>query len=605
MMNKNKISKYMMNAVKYRLPLLLLTIASMSYSCLDADIEEAIDYEDYYRNLDDADAAVLGVYGKVMGLAERLVVLNELRGDLVEVTAHAGMDLIEINRQEASADNPWADITPFYEVIQNCNDILYNYDSMLQENRLTGEEYKERYSDIAAIRCWLYYQLGVQFGTIPYITAPIANLKEALAQSDNLLNLDALVPALISVMEQLPTLDDYKLSKLVTGTVDGVSLVPFFINKKILLGDLYLFNDQFDQAATKYREVLSIGENLAADQNDNSLKYRLYVDRSWSAGTTNQFTVLYQRYKEEDIDTQYNAWAEMFQVEAASNRARYEMIWEMTFDYKFAPTYPFISLFSSAGKGKYLLKPSKHAVETLWGQRQKNDFPYDCRGISGGITQNAAGEYEVAKYAMTYDLENPTQQSGKWYLYRAALLHLRFAEAANRSESGGGYPRLALALMNDGIIGASFKWINPETGLEARGDSCRFSAFGPGIENAYPAPYFFDGRMNDQPYIRAPWRYSGGVRGRANMPDVTLEGITTRQDSINTIERMLVREAGLEAGFEGHRWTDLIRVARRLQRLNGTGGQYLRQVMAPKYEAAGLPVPDFSVEEKWYLPLYR
>ena len=67
---------------------------------------------------------------------------------------------------------------------------------------------------------------------------------------------------------------------------------------------------------------------------------------------------------------------------------------------------------------------------------------------------------------------------------------------------------------------------------------------------------------------------------------------------------MIVKEAGLETAFEGHRWTDLIRVARRLQKLNGTGGQFLYERMHRKYELAGLPVPDFTQESNWYLPLY-
>lgn len=56
--------------------------------------------------------------------------------------------------------------------------------------------------------------------------------------------------------------------------------------------------------------------------------------------------------------------------------------------------------------------------------------------------------------------------------------------------------------------------------------------------------------------------------------------------------------------FEGDRWTDLIRVARRLQKLKGTGGQFLHEKMHRKYELAGLPVPDFTSENNWYLPLY-
>jgi len=591
-----------MNTFKYIVFTLGLTLVMGLNSCIDANIEEAVEYKDYYTTLDDADAAVLGIYGKVMGIADRLVVLNELRGDMLDVTTNASPDLIDINRQQAKKDNHWADVTPIYEVIQNCNDALYNFDIMLEKNKLTQDQYNERYSDIGAIRCWLYYQLGVQFGTIPYITKPIVKISDLVEQQENMMNLDALIPELIRFMESLPTLENYRNSKLITGTIDGISLVPYFIDKKCLMGDLYLFNNQYDKAATVYRQVLAKNEDAGAT--GNSLTYRVYDDRSWQSGEVTYFSVLFNRYTPDDGSKYYNSWINMFKLKADDRYVRNEMIWEMSYDSKFAPAYPFVKLFGTEGKGQYYLKPSTYAIDEMWGsERQRNGYPFDCRGISGGVTKTADGRYAVAKYSLSYDVvATPYDDAGKWYLYRAGLLHLRFAEAANRSESGGGYPRLAWALVNDGVIGSAFNWRH-SNGTVYRGDSIKYSSFGPG--NPYPAPYYFDGRFIDQPYFRSPWRYNGGIRGRANLTNVNMDAITNKQDSIAFIEKMIVKEAGLELAFEGHRWTDLIRVARRLQKLNGTGGQFLQERMRRKYELSGLPVPDFSSEANWYLPLYR
>ncbi len=69
--------------------------------------------------------------------------------------------------------NPYANPRPFYEVILNCNDVMHNFDIMLRDKKLKLEEYNQRYSDVAALRCWLYLQLGTQFGNVPYITDPI------------------------------------------------------------------------------------------------------------------------------------------------------------------------------------------------------------------------------------------------------------------------------------------------------------------------------------------------------------------------------------------------------------------------------------------------
>ncbi|MHB9056942.1 MAG: RagB/SusD family nutrient uptake outer membrane protein [Paludibacteraceae bacterium] len=590
-----------MNTFKYIILSLLIRLVLGLHSCVDADISEAVSHDDFYATLNDADAAVMGIYGKVMGIADRLVVLNELRGDMLDVTLNADQDLIDINNQKAAKSNYWSDITPIYSVIQNCNDAMYNFDIMFKDNKLTQDQYNERYSDIGAIRTWLYYQLGVQFGTIPYITSPVVSLND-LAGQQTKMNLDELIPELIRFMESLPTLENYKNSKLITGTIDGVSLIPYFINKKCLLGDLYLFNNEYDKAAMMYRQVLAKDETAAITANSTS--YRIYDDKSWQSGQVTYFSVLFNRYTPDDITKFYNAWINMFKNPADDRYVKNEMIWEMTFKSQFAPEYPFIKLFGTEGKGRYLLKPSKYAIDEMWGsERLRNGFPYDCRGISGGVTKTADGKYAVAKYSYNYDLTSPYDDSGKWFLYRAGLLHLRFAEAANRSESGGGYPRLAWALVNDGIRGEAFTWRHAD-GTTYRGDSINYSSYGPG--KPYPAPYYFDGRFVDLPYFRSPWRYNGGIRGRANLQNTAFPStVTNKQDSINFVEQMIVKEAGLETAFEGNRWTDLIRVARRLQKLNGTGGQFLQEKMRRKYELDGLPVPDFTNEANWYLPLYQ
>lgn len=116
-----------MNAFKYLiLSIGLITVLGIN-SCVETPIDEAVEYNDFYANLNDADAMVMGIYGKVMGLADRLVVLNELRADMLDVTANADQDLIEINQQKTSKNNYWTNVTPIYEVIQNCNDALYNF----------------------------------------------------------------------------------------------------------------------------------------------------------------------------------------------------------------------------------------------------------------------------------------------------------------------------------------------------------------------------------------------------------------------------------------------------------------------------------------------
>ena len=62
--------------------------------------------------------------------------------------------------------------------------------------------------------------------------------------------------------------------------------------------------------------------------------------------------------------------------------------------------------------------------------------PYDARGLLS--VRNINGQPVVMKYLYNYINTttnfpiNPLVKNGKWFLYRQAHLHLRFAEAANR-----------------------------------------------------------------------------------------------------------------------------------------------------------------------------
>src|SRR5690606_34845967 len=102
-----------------------------------------------------------------------------------------------------------------------------------------------------------------------------------------------------------------------------------------------------------------------------------------------------------------------------------------------------------------------------------------------------------------YDGGLPFETTGKWVLYRAAALHLRFAEAANRD----GYHKLAYALLNIGITNT----FDPEPGVAGR-DVTDF-------QNTLhlPAPYNFDARNGEFPRYRGDWYRNNGIRSRSGV----------------------------------------------------------------------------------------
>ena len=574
-----------MKKTRFILSLIVCTIAFTA--CNDDDLGDAVPYDKFYQDLADADRAILGVYAQFTSLAEQVVILNELRADLMDVTTNATPELESLNQNQVDEANPWASPLKFYAVINSCNDVLTNFDKMLAENKLTQDEYDERYSDIGALRCWIYLQLLNIYGSVPYITEPLVNLSDVEAHmgAEHRKNADQLLPELIAFMNSLPTLEDYIYSDLINGSPNGYSLEPMFVSKRLVLADLYLHNNQYAEAVHYYRMVMATDET-SANLNQQRMRYRLYnYPFTASSGDPGWYAILFRDGHIEDQNGLINTWDAIFSDAPATRksaiRAAYERIWYIPFDDKLEPVNPFTTLLEG-----YQLKASDYAMDSLWAKPMRNQFPYDARGLGGSFSGNGL----ITKYSAKLSSSSLAQLHGYWMLYRAAGLHLRYAEAANRA----GYPYLAWCFLNSGIHDNKFSYVE--------GDDRIFHPTGTSKDDPYPADYLFD--------IGYPreWEQNAGVRGRVFMPAIEFpSGLISTLDSIQWLEQQIVREAGLELAFEGQRWGDLVRIARRMNKEGRDGFQYLFiDNIKKKYDRANIPAPAFTTDEKsWYLPFYE
>lgn len=568
----------------------LLVGMSACSSLFDLEPKDALSTDQVYRNVFDADAAVVGVYGKFMNLAKQHVILNELRADLMDVTANADEPLRQLNNHSVLAGNSYADPRPYYDVILNCNDILKNFKLMFQQNKMRVDEYNQRSADITALRSWVYLQLGIQFGQVPYVTTPY----ETVADVANLttlprMPLEALIKELIKEMEAIPAVyrEPYTAtSSLVAAPVDGFPLNKFFINKHVLLGDLYLWDNQYRKAAETYRLVMETATRTGLGGDAFYATYKI----NYGVEATNDDIVVGYTGGVNDVNRLVDAnnlgWRSIFARRSTEALFNYEWIWFMPFDKNFKPQNPFIDLFSNIG-GSYQVAPARQAIDMWNSQRQANNFPYDARGRL--TYRTIAGSPVIMKYLYNYVDPNTglpigatlQEKNGTWFLYRAATLHLRFAEAANRD----GRRRLAMGLLNNGIKAA----FDPDpANLDQRNKQATFDV----------APYNFNAREGTVPLFREDWYRNTGVRGRAFVQPVTV----VTGDSTVSIENSLLDESALELAYEGQRWSDLVRIALRRNEpafLADKVYQKLRKANNPNADAVRAKLMD---KNNWFLP---
>ncbi|UEG55000.1 RagB/SusD family nutrient uptake outer membrane protein [Mucilaginibacter daejeonensis] len=588
---------------------LLSAAMLMTFSCkkmLDIEPETSVDISNHYRNINDANAAVIGIYGQILGIADRYIILNELRADLVSPTTNADQYLREISTHTVSANNPWADPRPFYKIILNCNDALKNFDIMVKAARMRPEEYAQRAADVNAVRAWLYLQLGIHWGEVPYVTDALEDIDALKDQSKYpRLTFNALLDNLIASVSS-GYLDYYSAATTTTGatstslitTVDGYPTNLFFINKRCLLGDLYLWRGRYTDAATQYRYVTEQGyRNDGASTNTGFWQFK---------PNYNVFNVAYSRAGDEtsliDDNTSVSGWRAIFGAATQGTEVNTEWIWSLPFDKNFAPTNPLIDLFSNQG-GRYLLTASQYAVDKWNSETQNNGFPYDARGRFS--VRNVAGQRVIMKPLYNYltganfTPGSVLQKQGRWLLYRSGTLNLHFAEAACRDN----YVDVAYSLTNAGVLQV-FSSIFPTPAAISSGRNVPTDATNIMITNK-PAPYDLDARYGDVPLFRAPWHRQIGTRTRANLtllPIDIINGGPNRGGDMIRMENAIIDEDGLELAFEGQRWGDLLRIALRRNDPSFIASRVYQKLLRDGNGQAGAAQTKLSTVSGLYLP---
>jgi len=587
-MEKNKsVIKFLKQSI---VPLVLCCAAFSCKKMFDKLPGDVLDKTQVYRDVNDADAAIIGIYGQLMNIAQQYIVLNEVRGDLMDVTPNADKYLNELNQETSSQDNPYADPRPFYTIIMNCNDALYNFKLMVQDNRMTQADYDIRYSAVGAVRSWLYLQLGIQYGTIPYVTNPIADVNALKNQSNYpRITFNALIDSLITFTSALPAQTPFPAGTSLLTTIDGYATNKFFIPIKCLLGDLYLWKGDYTQAATNYHYMMN------------------YADILYPAMNSEQW---YETYKVAYTANINGAnWVNIFLQPYGERYSNYEIMWDMPYDASAGTTNPFIKLFYNSAGG-YLLKPSQLVINNWNAQIRNDSTPGDFRGLNASYKM-VGGMPVVNKFTSNYSPLTPFATADKWILYRAATMHFHFSECAIHD----GRLDVAYGLLNWGL---SYT-LDPEH-LNLAHDSRDVT----NIEQSFGAPYDFDARVGDYPNYRSSWYRNTGINRRVSLPLEVIDSAkyydTTAnpaqflnagsQDSLeHNMEDYLINSSALELAFEGERWPDLLRIAlRREKELPGSGVAFLQAKIKAKFMAGDRPDLAASVSAKladpknWFLP---
>ena len=157
-----------------------MTLGMVSTSCQDMLTPNSDRHA--YDVAQDTLYSYWGVIKSLQGIAERYVILNECRGDLVDGSSYVSDTIAAIiNFGKNGYEDKYKDgactylkVSDYYHVINSCNSYIARCDTAKKVSTGQQSSYMLReYAQVLAIRAWVYMQLVYAYGNVPFYTKPM------------------------------------------------------------------------------------------------------------------------------------------------------------------------------------------------------------------------------------------------------------------------------------------------------------------------------------------------------------------------------------------------------------------------------------------------
>jgi starch-binding outer membrane protein, SusD/RagB family len=576
--------------------LFLLPILAVSFglpSCekfLNPEQEQAITEDKLYDDWYEYRSVEMGLYGLQQKLAEQLLVLGELRGDLLTITPNADPDLVEVYNFDVSKTNKYASPTNFFKLIAASNNfirVLKKKHPEVLNPQSQVNNFDRLYGEALCMRAWAYFNAVRIYGKVPFIHESLTTIEEI----ENYVN----SPGTFFVD-----------SVHIEYNKDGYHNDTTYTSKADTLEKNYFNTDQVIDYFTNQleHEVKAVGVNHYTNNNDES--WEITIWNPWAMDAMLGTMYLYKgdlyrslshfekiiynssstrRYQIDNFFA-YGAWPNIFT--SIDNREHIFSIW---FNKANLQQNEFQDFFEPLAMHKYTMKPTAWAIqnwESVWRNQviSKNDAePWKAKMLDPGIPSDfyrgygssylyikngvplsendyvnmlflkRAGDDRSARVIMEgmdtmvlkYSIgKDRYDQDAPYIVYRAASIHLYISEIyvyRVYQQSGGLYTtniNYGLGYVNDGSPYAPNNPGRPQLGVRGRVGLASSADDAINIGNIV--------------YIHNPT--TNKIIGYKD-----LNGKFAEKQQL--LEEMILDERARELAFEGERFYDLMRVAKR------------------------------------------
>lgn len=580
-----------------------------------------VEYEFEDWTLNDSVYSVLGILKGVQGVADRQVLINELRADLVTVNeSKAVVDVQELSRSVFNlSSNKYLDVKDYYAIINNCNIYLARVDTTLVKNNI--KLMLPEYVAVKSVRAWTYLQLAINYNNVPYFTEPILTHSAAEeVMNTPMLTRDEIVSRLIAdimpyenpAAYPMPSWDaDGKVLKFGYGdNGTEVDTKLLFVPVRMLLGELFLWKGDYKNAAKFfYSQIVGSGTNETAKK---------YTDAGYKAS-----------YNSEGGKSFNNSFIKMFAAKTFSeNSANYFTIIPFADTELYGTTSGLAAVFSpqsEIGGAQVVASPGIQSLAErqvycyMKDPEDKKETPeyshfyeytgdlrikattYSQRGEDDNKTEykNIIGKFNFEEGSLDMDVEFvPGIKTTYLILQRKEHAYLRLAEALVGLEREGyeGAMELAMTILKEGAKSNYRILKNPVYAERVKLDADGDTLYNYIIENKdtldiVPRMEKYLASCTDSlvyNFTAEVFTGNSGIHSRGSgyserndyytlsdtciaryLGETTMDGKVelltkeiTYEDSLNYIADLVIDELALEFAWEGTRFGDLIRFAK-------------------------------------------
>ena len=517
--------------------------------------------------------SVIGIVNKLQKIADRTVLLGELRGDLTTLTDQAPLDLQAIANFTADASNPYNNARDYYAIIQNCNYFLANAD--MQLTKQGRRVFEKEYAVVKTYRAWTYLQLAINYGSVPFYTEPLLAEKDAQPELFPAYSVEQIADYFI---EDLSPYVDTDLPAY--GNIGGLASENFYIPVRVVLGDLCLWAGRYHEAATFYHDFLT-KQGQSHPTYTNSIEWGSYEFNTIYDGYASQFSATSSEMLSfipmetrtydgivSQLSNIFNSTEENNYYYQATHSAAYDDL-SSSQQYALIHTDPVT-----------LLPDTVYASDTIHYETELQRG--DLRLYSNYRLRNqptaSSSQSSLRQTCQKYRTSGTSNYLSYVSLCRVQHVYLRYAEAMNRA----GFPQTAFAVLKHGLWKDNIeKYISAEERTNA-GELLSFSQYTFLRENTTGI-------------------HSRGCGAADADTTFVIPTLATKADSILYVEDRICDDMTLETAAEGLRFPDLMRLS-----LHRNDPTFLARKVAMRNGASSFDADLFerlSDENNWYLPL--